>query len=127
MHKGRAIAFVLVTAALTTAVLFRPDERGPSTCMSKVLLRVSCPGCGLTRAVAAAAHGDLVRSVRFHAMGVFLLALGIVSWAMLAAGLVADRNFFPDLGRPRWTWALVGWFVVLVVYWLVRLASGTTP
>jgi Protein of unknown function (DUF2752) len=127
MSKGRAIAFALLTAALTAVVLWRPSPFAPSSCMSKRFLRVSCPGCGMTRSVTAAAQLRLGEAVRFHALGPIVLLGGIVAWALLAAGLVADRNFLPDFGRPAWGWAMGLTLGALMVYWVVRLLTGTLP
>jgi len=127
MSKGRAIAFVVLTALLTAAAAWRPRADGPSPCMSKNLLGLSCPGCGMTRSVTAAAHGDIVAALRWHALGPVLLVATLAAWVLIGAGLVAGKDYLPDLNRPVWTWSVVGFFVALVVYWLIRLGTGTTP
>jgi hypothetical protein len=127
VNKGRAIAFVALTAAITAAFLYRPSSNAPPVCMSKRMLGVSCPGCGMTRSVTAAARGDLASALRFHAFGPLLLAGALAVWALLAVALAGDRRTLPDLSRPFWTYVVVGFFAALVVYWLARLAMGATP
>lgn len=127
MSKGRAITFAVLTTVLTVAVLWSPGRYGPSSCMSKRMLRVSCPGCGLTRSVTAAAQLDFPASVKFHAMGPLFLAFGVVIWALLGAGLVLGRDLLPDFGRPVWGWALGITFATLIAYWLYRFFTRTLP
>lgn len=49
----------------------------PGTCLSRELLDVSCPGCGLTRSIAMLAHADLRGSFHMHRLG-WLMAMAIV-------------------------------------------------
>ena len=125
MHKGRAIAFVVLTGALAVAALWRPQ--GPSVCMSKNLLNVSCPGCGMTRSVTSTAHGDFKAAFKFHAFGPFILGVGAIAWILLAAGLVTNKNLLPDLNSRGVTFGIVGWLVLLILYWIVRLILHATP
>ena len=37
-----------------------------------------CPMCGMTRAVVAAAHGDVIDSLRFNPAGIVLLVVAVV-------------------------------------------------
>lgn len=47
----------------------------PETCPSRVILGVSCPGCGLTRSFVAMARGDFDAAIRFNPMGPALFVL----------------------------------------------------
>lgn len=127
MRKGYAVAFVALTAGLTVAFLWKSPEKGPSPCISRNFFGLACPGCGMTRSVTAAAHGDFAKAFRFHALGPLVLAAGMAAWALLGASLVAGRDCLPDFNRRGWTFVIVGFFVVLILYWVVRLATGTTP
>jgi hypothetical protein len=46
----------------------------PEICLSRRLLGLDCPGCGLTRCFVALAHGDIVRAWRFNPAGLFWFA-----------------------------------------------------
>ncbi len=127
MSKVRAIAFVALTAGLTVVFTWRPSAAMPSSCMSRNLLGVSCPGCGMTRSVTSAAHGEFAASLRLHAFGPFVLAAGLIGWGLLAATLVTDHDYLPDINEKKWTYVIVGSFVLLVVYWLIRLILRATP
>ncbi len=58
-------------------------------CLSRVLLHLPCPGCGLTRAMAAAWRGDLWASFTYHPLGLPVM--------MLSAFLLLHR-----VCPPRW-------------------------
>lgn len=46
----------------------------PDTCTFHNLTGLPCPGCGLTRSLVAAAHGDLAGSLTFHRLGLLTLS-----------------------------------------------------
>jgi hypothetical protein len=45
----------------------------PDTCSFKNLTGLPCPGCGLTRSIVAAMHGDLRTSLMYHRLGLLTL------------------------------------------------------
>lgn len=55
----------------------------PLTCPLRATTGLPCPLCGLTRAVTAAVHGDLVASLRYNPGGIVLVVLAVallVTW-----------------------------------------------
>ena len=46
---------------------------GLMPCPTALILRVPCPGCGMTRATMALLHGNLHESFRFHPLGLLIL------------------------------------------------------
>jgi len=47
----------------------------PPICMSRGLLGITCPGCGLTRSFVAAAHGEFLSAIQMNPMGPVLFFL----------------------------------------------------
>jgi hypothetical protein len=97
----------------------------PESCMSRRLLGVSCPGCGLTRSFVALAHGQVRESFAFNPMGpvlfaacCFQLPYRIIEFLGLWR---ASRRWstFRDL-LALGTWVLL---VSLVVGWAARIAG----
>ena len=91
-------------------------------CPIREVFGLPCPGCGLSRGIAALLHGDWQTSLRYHLFApIFLVAFGLLVIATLS----------PAWSRPR----LIGWIdklecgtgiscilsIGLVVYWLIRL------
>jgi hypothetical protein len=77
----------------------------PLVCPLRATTGIPCPFCGMTRAVVAAVHGDVLGSLRFNPGGVLVLALAL--YVIVRAGL--PRNTVPR-------WLVVAVFGVLWIY-----------
>jgi len=95
----------------------------PDACMSRRLLGISCPGCGLTRSFVYMAHGSARQAFRVNPMGPVLFA---ICWLQIPYRII-------ELSRG-WThsrvWATVRrlgevgvWLIAggLVAAWVVRI------
>ena len=60
----------------------------PNVCTFQGITGLPCPGCGLTRSIVAAMHGDLAMSLRYHRLGLvttgyillqFVFCLGLLA------------------------------------------------
>lgn len=65
-------------------------------CPTAAILRVPCPGCGMTRATLALVHGDVAQALRFHPLVLLVLPV-------LAA--VFGTNSLVYVHTGRWGWA----------------------
>lgn len=95
-------------------------------CLSRRVLGISCPGCGLTRSFVAVAHGQLNRAVEYNAVGPALFILCVLQipyriWAYFREDKVKGRlKWIHDrLGVVIWITA-----AALFVFWVYRLAAG---
>ncbi len=102
-----------------------PAEGGPIFCTFRRLTGIPCPGCGMTRAMAALARGDLGAAVRFHPFAPLLLVEGAGLWATVGTALVRQRPLTLPGRLPE---LLVIWQAVgFLALWIGRLATGTLP
>ena len=114
-------------AAVVVFALWHPTGGAEnSICLFRRATGIPCPGCGLTRAFAALAKGQLGAAFVFHPF-VYPIALEALA-AWLAWGYLALS------GRPwpaGWSRRLgpiaLGHVAALVALWLGRLATGTLP
>ncbi|MFB0565961.1 MAG: DUF2752 domain-containing protein [Candidatus Aminicenantaceae bacterium] len=67
----------------------------PDTCTFRNLTGLPCPGCGLTRSIVSAMHGDLAMSFTFHRLGLLTLVYVFIQF-VYRLGLI----FIPRW-RPR--------------------------
>lgn len=70
----------------------------PGICMFHGLTGLPCPGCGLTRSVTAAAHGDLASSLAHHRLGLLLLLYIVLQFAF-NLGYIAIPKWRASLSR----------------------------
>ena len=76
----------LCAAAAIVAIAVPPSffESGPTVCLWKRVFGVGCLGCGMTRAVSCALHGDFARALDHNALVVAVLPLLCWCWCKYA-------------------------------------------
>ena len=125
--RARALLPWLLAGALGLAgaalLLGLPADPRLALCPSRALLALPCPGCGMTRALAALLRGDVAGTLRLHPWAPALtvqLALGWAAWGWSLRGRAA----------PPAAWlgpALLANLAALAALWLGRLATGSLP
>jgi hypothetical protein len=110
--RGRDLR-IAALGLLGAAALWRVSPvHPPLVCPLRATTGVPCPFCGMTRAVVAAVHGDLLGSLRYNPGGVLVLAL--VAYVIVRARLPATR-------AP--VWIVAG---LLGALWLYNVALNPT-
>lgn len=97
-------------------------ERAAPGCLFHRLTGLPCLLCGMTRSLAATAHGRLTEAFRFHLLGPLLFVLLLALTVLLAAEYALARPILPRPGRKGWrilSWGTLG---LLVAAWVARLA-----
>jgi hypothetical protein len=101
-----------------------PSPEAVPFCLFRRLLGLPCPGCGMTRALAALSRGDWRAALAFHPFSPLVAGELALGWA--AAGLAIAWRPAARLGA--WVPALLAADAALfVALWAGRLASGTWP
>lgn len=124
---ARIVAFLALTAGFVVAAIWRPSESGIPMCFMKLHTGLACPGCGMTRAVCALAHGEVGAALKYHAFSVAVAAAAVAAWGALGLGFITRRNHLPPLDGK---WSAIGVLSLaggLILYWLVRILMGATP
>jgi hypothetical protein len=94
----------------------------PPSCVSRSLLGVRCPGCGLTRSFIHLAEGDWRGSWRCHRLGGLLAAALIFQ---IPYRLMALRRPASPPIPPRWQAGLgIALIVLLIANWLADVVTG---
>ena len=105
------------------AVWHPVDDPASSWCVIFRLTGIACPGCGLTRAVAALFHLDWAASLRYHPLAGLVVLQLVLAWALWGLKL-AGRFTAPRTLAERWVMANLA---ALTCVWFARAATGTLP
>lgn len=98
------------------------DHPLPQSCMTRSLLGIKCPGCGLTRSIIHLAEGDWRASWRNHRLGALMAAVLLFQ---VPYRLLALRRPETPLIPPRWQAALgIALIVLLFANWLADVVAG---
>jgi hypothetical protein len=116
-----AAAFILRSSSSDGLRIRGFNHALPTTCPSRLLLGLECPGCGLTRSFVALAAGDIAGSLHYNRVG-WLIALAVVvqiPYRLYALYELRRRV----VHRPWLAWFGYGLLASLVVNWLLRIAQ----
>lgn len=91
-------------------------------CPIRETLGIPCPGCGLSRGIAALLYGDWQTSLYYHIFApIFLAAFGVVVITSLLPAY-SRQKMIGWVGKIEGKLGLSGFLPIsLVVYWLIRL------
>lgn len=93
-------------------------------CLSRRLLHLPCPGCGMTRAFAHLAKGEWAAAVADHPLAPVIALEFILGWVAWGAMLASGQRFRLPV---RVETVLVANAAALCALWLGRIATGTLP
>ncbi|MBA2680772.1 MAG: DUF2752 domain-containing protein [Ktedonobacteraceae bacterium] len=80
-------------------------ERQPSLCLSQLVFKRTCPGCGITRALAWSLHGEFGRAWRSNKRIIVVLPLLGLVWLRTIVDGWRDLLYLRELRRIQ----EVGW------------------
>jgi hypothetical protein len=100
------------------------DDPAASICVWRRTTGVACPGCGMVRAAAQVAKGNLDAAFAYHPLVLLVAAQVGAAWAWWA--LWAQGRLRAPRPATRTLWLLAN-LVLLCVVWVVRAASGSLP
>jgi hypothetical protein len=130
-QKQNARIFLLAAGAILLSLLSQTTVNSisifglslPTFCGFKLLTGFDCPGCGLTRAVGLALHGEFYRSYLLHLWGIpfALLLLAQIPYRLLL--LIYDRaSLFTVTPAVRhWTNQVI--ILSILIPWVLKTAA----
>lgn len=97
------VIFIACFCILAGALILDPPEHETSTvrlgqvllpnvCIFRGITGLPCPGCGLTRSIVAAVHGDMAKSFSFHRLGLMTLAYILFQFVFSLGFLVIPKQ-----------------------------------
>lgn len=116
------VALLAATVPMVAAgawVLRHVDPNLPNNllprCPFHALTGLWCPGCGMTRALHALVHGDVLQALHMNPLGMLMLPV-------LPMMLLWSWGWQPRALQPLMRWAMDPrtWLATLPAYWLLR-------
>ncbi len=98
-------------------------ERIP-LCAVRTFLGVECPGCGLTRSLAALVHGHLRASIDLHPLGIVIAGWLAYLFGRRVVAVATGRTPGQLLTQPQRDALLFGFLGAMLLQWAVRLWVG---
>lgn len=125
-QKRAWIVLLGMSAIFIVSALWQPsDEPGLILCPFRALTGLRCPGCGMTHAFCAIAHGHLWRAIQYNPFSPLLFLAGILAWIRAAATLLRINSIRSGIARLRMTEGMTWCLLALVaVWWVARLIGG---
>lgn len=112
-----ALGLCAVAAGVAVFQLYDPNAVGSPfpPCLFKLAAGFDCIGCGVTRALHALAHGDLVRALEMNALAVIVLPL-------IPLMFLHTQGWRPAFLQPLMRVAMRPqlWLALLPAYWIAR-------
>ncbi len=96
----------------------------PDTCIFHNLTGLPCPGCGLSRSIVAAAHGEIINSFSHHRLGLLTLVYILLQFVFRLGWIL-----FPEYGlRFSRTGryidrGIIGLAVLFGINWILTLSK----
>ena len=119
------LAWLLGVRGGTSVVLPGFELALPNLCMSRRLMGIDCPGCGMTRCFISLAHADVNAAWAYNPAGIWLFAIMAFQVPYRALQLWRIGRGLPEFSLHRTaTWALGLFAVLLLVQWMARFLPG---
>ena len=115
--KTVAIVLTIAIFSYLTYIFFVPPSDGGFhiKCLTKTLFNFNCMGCGLTRFVYFAMHGDFQTALQYNVLGPLLLIILAVIYFYFLRWALFDKDF-PEVRL----WLVWAFLVFAVVYSILR-------
>ena len=124
-HSKQVHANILMTSILIiTILLFWQNHHSylsaiPHFCVFQKVLKIPCPGCGVTRSLLAITTGNILSAWKFNPAGIFLF-LFLVAQVPMRIIALKSRSLRRNISLISWHGSRIVIFVLFLV-WIARV------
>ena len=90
-------------------------------CVFKSMLGISCPGCGMTRAIHEILHFNFFQSIKYNILALPLVVLGIILTPVIIYDIIFNKNIFITVSNKILT---KYWYIVLIIVGITMLINN---
>ena len=117
---NRVVNILILLIVFTLfVIIFILDTKIP--CVFKSMLGISCPGCGMTRAIHEILHFNFFQSIKYNILALPLVVLGIISTPVIIYDIIFNKNIFITTANKILT---KYWYIVLIIVGITMLINN---
>lgn len=119
-NSNRVVNILILLIAFTLfMMIFILDTKIP--CVFKSTLGISCPSCGMTRAIHEILHFNFLQAIKYNILAVPLVILGIISTPIIIHDIIFNKNIFITTANKILT---KYWYIVLIIVGITMLINN---
>ena len=119
-NSNRVVNILILLIAFTLfMMIFILDTKIP--CVFKSMLGISCPGCGMTRAIHEILHFNFFQSIKYNILALPLVVLGIILTPVIIYDIIFNKNIFITVSNKILT---KYWYIVLIIVGITMLINN---
>lgn len=92
-YKIQSIAIVAYVIVCLWLYIAEEGEMTIIVCPSKLIYGLPCPGCGVTRAILMAFHGDLIEALAYNPNCLFAIVFVFVFPIIIGNSILKKKNY----------------------------------
>lgn len=117
---NRVVNILILLIVFTLfVIIFILDTKIP--CVFKSMLGISCPGCGMTRAIHEILHFNFFQSIKYNILAIPLVVLGIILTPVIIYDIIFNKNIFITVSNKILT---KYWYIVLIIVGITMLINN---
>ncbi len=129
------VILIICSGILAAALIITPTKNEssylkigsiplPDTCIFHNLTGLPCPGCGLSRSIVAAAHGEIINSFSHHLLGLLTLVYILLQF-IFRLGWILFPKYGLRFNRTRryLDRSIIGLAILFGLNWILTLSK----
>ena len=119
-NKNRIINIaILIPLCVLFVILFVLKIEIP--CMFKSILGISCPACGMTRAINEIFKANLLGALRYNVLSIFIFCFIIISYIFIIYDIIKNtRKYIDFMNRVLTKY----WYIILIILFVMFLINN---